>query len=139
MSGYHIDDSEVRELYRDLSDAPGRIQRSAHKVLRRGAVEIKKGMRADFIAAEFSGGHRGTYHPHIPRAINFDEIGPWTYEIGVDKNGPQGGLGNILAFGTGHNGPIVDHTAALRRETPNVLREFGLAGEDAVLGKGGGH
>lgn len=132
--GTHIDDHEVVEMYRDLSKAPGRIQRRAPDVLRKGAVQIKKGMRADFAASMFSGGHRGTYHPRTHMAINFDRLSRYEYEIGVDKGG-SGSLGNILAFGAGaHSGPIVDHTAALRRETPEVLRHFGELGEEAVFG-----
>lgn len=130
----HVDDTQVKELYKDLRGAPGRMQRRAPKVLRRGAVEIKKGMRHDFVESQFSGHHRGTYHPDIHRAINFDQKGLLDFEIGVDKDGPQGGLGNILAFGTSHNGAIVDHTAALWREAPEVEKHLGEAAEESVLG-----
>lgn len=130
----HVEDREVKELYRDLIEAPGRVQRRVPGVMRKGAVQIKRGMRRDFIESQFSGGHRGTYHPHIHKAINFDRISDG-YEIGVDKHqGHQGDLGNILAFGTSHNAPIVDHTAAMYRELPNILDHLGEVAEESVLG-----
>ena len=134
MARVSIDTRDVRDLYRDLSKAPGRIQRKADGVLKKGAVKIKSGMRREFRNVRGWRGHRG-YYPHIATAIGFDKIVDG-YEIGIDKNGDQGGLGNILAFGTSNNAPVVDHTAALRRETPHVLRELGEAAEESVLGEG---
>lgn len=124
--GVHFDTTEVDRLAADISRAPGRMQRAAPRVLLASAKRIKTGMRRDFR------GHR--YAPHIPRAVEYDRIGPMEYEIGVDKQGPQGGLGNILAYGTSNNAPVVDHTASLRRDIPKLTSDFGDAAEDSVLG-----
>lgn len=134
MIGDGVDSHEVKELALDLAKAPGRIQRRVPAVLRKGAVEVKKGMRHDFRDKPISkAGHRG-YYPHLLRAIGYDELTPYDYEIGIDKNAHQGALGNIIAFGTAHNGPEVDHTAALRREAPAIERHLADTAEESVLG-----
>lgn len=124
------DFSEVKELVRDLETAGHRVDGEMRSIMKRGAVEIKKGMRKDFRGHE--------YLPGVPFAINFDGGGfggDIEYEIGVDKRGDQGELGNILAYGDGVHGPHVDHTASLRREAPIVERLIAEAGEDAPLGR----
>lgn len=123
--GVHIDTSEVDRLAVDLSEAPERLHRDVRKILEVGANKIKKGMRRDFT------GH--SHAPYIPAAIGYDQIGEFAYEIGVDKHGPQGGLGNILAFGTSNNAPVVDHTAALTKETPVIVEKLADAAEKDVL------
>lgn len=110
-------------LVADLGKAGRKATLQARAVLQRGAVEVKKGMAADF-----------TGHAHaaaIPRAIGYDVRG-LEFEVGVDKDGPQGGLGNLLAFGSSKNAAVVDHTAALRRELPAIERFLADAGEDAL-------
>lgn len=116
-------DAELGRLIADLGAAGGKVTTGAIGVMTKAAVNIKKGMQADF------SGHR--HAPAIPRAINFDQRG-LSIEVGVDKAGPQGGLGNLLAFGSSKNAAVVDHTAALRRELPNVEKYLGDLGEKAL-------
>lgn len=88
------------------------------KVIEVGANKIKRQMRVDFT------GHR--YAPLIPDAIGYDIEG-LTATIGVDKDGPQGGLGNILAYGTSNNAPVVDITASLLAEAPHAQTALSAA------------
>lgn len=127
MSRIEFDTSELKRLAVDLSQAPGRIQRKAPKVMHRAAFEVKKGMRHD------ASGHR--YLRQFDYRVNYDRLDAigLAYEVGFDKIG-QGKLANIIVFGSINNAPVFDHTAALRRETPNIVRHLGVAGEDSVLG-----
>lgn len=118
-----MDTSELDRLAVNLGDAGFRATQGARKVIERAAMKVKAGMAQDFT------GH--AHAPAIPRAINYTIRG-LNVEIGVDKDGPQGGLGNILAFGTSKNAAVVDHTAALRRELPNVEEWLAKAGTDAL-------
>lgn len=120
---FTMDTSQLDQLAVDLGGAGFRATEGARKVIERAAAKIKDGMRQDFT------GHR--HAPRIPRAINYTIRG-LNVEVGVDKDGPQGGLGNILAFGTSKNAAVVDHTAALRRELPNVEEWLAKAGTDAL-------
>ncbi|WP_232676678.1 hypothetical protein [Nocardioides sp. R-C-SC26] len=98
--------------------------------MKRSALGVKRGMQADF------SGHR--YAGATPGSLEFEAAGtPLDYRIGeLDSAGPQWGLAAILAFGTSNNAPVVDHTAALYRELPQVEHHLGNAGEDAVFGGG---
>ena len=118
-----IDASQVDRLAADLGQAGRKATLQATAVIAKGALNIKNGMKADFT------GHR--YAPRIPAAINYDLRG-LSAEIGVDKRGPQGGLGNILAFGTSKNAAVVDHTRALRAEVPNIEKFLGEIGVKAL-------
>lgn len=110
-------------LVADLGKAGRRATLDAAKVMTKGAVKVRDGMREDFT------GHR--HAPAIPRAVSYSVLG-LSFEVGVDKNGPQGGLGNLLAFGSSKNAAVVDHTAALRREMPAIERYLADVAEDAL-------
>lgn len=118
-----IDASEVAALAVDLGKAGRKATLAATKVVAKGAHNVAENMRQDFT------GH--SHAPHIPRAVNYDVRG-LSFEVGVDKSGPQGGLGNILAFGTSKNAPVVDHTASLRRELPNLEKYLADIGVDSL-------
>ena len=118
-----FDTSAVDRLAVDLGQAGAKVVASAGAVLLKSALEIERGMKEDFT------GHG--HAPLIPRAINHTVRG-LSAEIGVDKRGPQGGLGNILAFGTSKNAAVVDHTAALRRELPLIEKFLGQLGADSL-------
>lgn len=125
--GVRIDTSQIDELAVDLSRAPERMKRAAGKTMKRSALEIKKKMRQDF------SGHR--YARAVPFSLEFQPRGGLRYEIGeLDSAGPQWGLAAILAFGTSNNTPVVDHTAALRREAPVMMRHLLDGGVDSVFG-----
>lgn len=123
--GVHFDTSEVDRLAVDLTRADGRLRTRVGGALFVAANKIKKGMRRD------ASGHR--YLPELGRHVSYDKRGQFEYEIGIDKTG-QGRLGNIAAYGTSNNAPVFDHTAALRRETPILVRKLGEAAQDSVLG-----
>ena len=120
---FEIDASEVDLLAVSLGKAGRKVALDSAKVIAKGAGKVAEGMRKDF------SGHG--HAPAIPRAINYDVRG-LDFEVGVDKRGPQGGLGNILAFGTSKNAAVVDHTASLRRELPEIEKWLGDVGERAV-------
>jgi hypothetical protein len=124
------DDHELRNLEIDLSEAPGRAQRGASATLAKGGRKINKGMRVD------ASGHR--YLPHLADAVSNEFVDPLTQEIGLGPNHNQGSLAHIIAYGSVNNAPVYDHTAALRRETPGIEKDFADMLEEATLGKGGG-
>lgn len=127
--GVHFDTSQVDRLAVDLSEAPRRIQRTAHRTMERSALEIKRKMKDDF------SGHK--YAPRVQLSLEYQRVDDngLVYDIGeLDSEGPQWGLAAILAFGTSNNAPMVDHTAALRRETPAMVYHLGGDAEGAVLG-----
>lgn len=95
--------------------------------MKKSALEVKRGMQRDF------SGH--SYAPRVKYSLEFQSLGGNAYEIGeLDSSGPQWGIAAILAFGTSNNAPVVDHTAALRRETPKMLDYLGRDAEGAVFG-----
>lgn len=121
-----FDSREVNQLAIDLSKAPGRIQRSAPKTLRKGAFDVKQRLRRD------ASGH--AYLPGLAAKAAYTEFTPLSYEIGFDKGG-QGSLANVAVYGTSNNAPIMSSPADhLRLELPTIMRYLGDDGEDAVLG-----
>lgn len=107
----------------DLGRAGRKATIDAMKVMAVAAVKIRDGMRQDFT------GHRNA--PAIPRAVDYTVRG-LSIEVGVNKNGPQGGLGNLLAFGSSKNAAVVDHTAAMRRELPALERYLADVAEKSL-------
>jgi hypothetical protein len=124
------DAGELRNLEVDLREAPGRAQRGARVVLANGGRRIDRGMKAD------ARGHR--YLPHLPDAVSHEFIAPLEVEIGLGPDGSQGSLAHIIAYGSVNNAPVYDHTAALRRATPRIEKDFADMLEKATLGAGGG-
>ncbi|WP_416976717.1 hypothetical protein [Streptomyces sp. T028] len=90
-----------------------RAQVQATAVVRRGALNVKNGWRANATAT--AGQHARLY----PSSISFD-MRPHprgaSAEIGPDKGKPQGALGNLLEFGSVHNPPHMDGARALAAE-----------------------
>lgn len=135
---FTIDDSELAQLEADLRGAPGRVQRALPKTIMAGAKVVDREMRID------AAGHKGNwfgwpgteYVTPTPRVshelIKWDEA-----EIGIENKG-VGKLFHIIAYGSVNNEPVYDHTAALTRSTPPIVREFADMLEDATLGAGGG-
>lgn len=101
------------KLDRVVSEVPG----EAAKVVEKGALNIKNGMRrrASGIA----------HAPAYPSAVTYDTSngfrGPEA-EIGPDKNKRQGALGNILNYGTVKNAPIPHVEPAADEELPRFER-----------------
>jgi len=128
MTGVMLDDNgELRNLEIDLRGARLRIQRAAPKTLRKAGEIIDAGMRVD------ASGHR--YLPKLAAAVSHEMRGEWEVEIGLSpKAGTQGSLAHIIVYGSVNNLPVYDHTAALRRSTPEILEMFADAAEESVLG-----
>lgn len=117
----------LADLTTDLETAGPKAVVGARRVLQKAALNIKTGMREDF------SGHR--YAPLIANAVTYDtRLLPSgaEAEIGIDKSRPQGGLGNLLAFGSSKNAAVVDHTAALRRELPALERYLADVAEKSL-------
>jgi hypothetical protein len=126
VSKIEFDASEVRSLALDLSKAPGRIQRSAPKVLEVGAFKTKRNLQRMASGHRFLGG--------LDSAVAYDALTPLHYEIGFDKGG-VGSLANVAVYGTSNNAPVMGTPMdALRLELPSIMRHLSDEGEDAVLG-----
>jgi hypothetical protein len=108
-----INFAEVSRLATALATLPERAALGARAVVQRGALNIKMDWK-----------QRWAGHPHfpsLPAAITYDtrQAGPVIdAEIGVVKSRRQGGLGNIIEFGTRKNSPIPGGLPALQAELP---------------------
>lgn len=114
-----IDDSELRTLAVDLGRASVEVFKEAEATTKKAAHNVKETMRAD---AESSG-----HYQHFSRSITYDRamaVGQIAYEVGPDKGGPQGALGNILYFGTSKNGAVLDVEVGMRKEAPEFERRM---------------
>lgn len=127
MSNVHWEHEQVDTLAIDLTDAPGRIQRKAPKVLEVGAFKTKRNLK------RMASGHK--YLPGLDGAVSYDRISDLEYEIGFDKRG-QGNLANIAVYGSVNNAPIMGSPSdALRIELPSIVENLADAAEDSVLGE----
>ena len=107
--------SGLDELARDLHRAAKEAREAARKVVKRGAVNVKRDWRSN--ATRSAGRHARRY----PHSIGFDITAGTAAiiaEIGPDKDLPQGPLGNLLEFGSTNNPPHNDGGRALRAEEP---------------------
>jgi hypothetical protein len=103
----------VREMEGVLEGAGKAALPEGRKVVARGALNMKKGMRRRV---------QGIGHaPAYPSSITYDiETKGLTVEaeVGPDKARRQGALGNILNYGTLNNAPIPHVEPALADEQP---------------------
>lgn len=117
--------SGLDELSRDLHRAAKEAREAARKVVKRGAVNVKRDWRSN--ATRSAGRHARRY----PYSIGFDitaGTAAIVAEIGPDKAAVQGPLGNLLEFGSTNNPPHNDGGRALRAEEPR----FHAAMEKAI-------
>lgn len=108
-----------------------RAQVQAQAVVRRGALNVKNGWRANATAT--AGRHARLY----PSSISFDMRPHPTgasAEIGPDKGRPQGPLGNLLEFGSVNNPPHMDGARALAAEEAAFVAHVAAIG--ATMGRG---
>lgn len=115
------DASELRSFSRDLGTAATLAAPLVRAVVMKGAVNIKKTMRADMQAS--------THFKAVSRSIGFDEVttvGGVAADIGP-RSGPgePGNLANIAYFGTSRGGGTV-------RDPQEVLDEEALRFEKAL-------
>ena len=118
-----VDASQLGRLSADLTRAGTRVQQAAFDVVKKVAGQVKK----DAVANATGIGHA----PHYPRSISYTiyphGLRTIEAEIGPDKNGPQGALGNILEFGTSKNAPIPHLQPALDANQARFERLLQLA------------
>lgn len=85
----------------DLDKAVGKVVIGTYGIVDRAALRMKTESRQ--LAAAI-GSHVTSYPQSITYDIAYVGAGVQA-EIGPDKSGPQGALGNILQYGTSNNGP----------------------------------
>ncbi|WP_409186721.1 hypothetical protein F9C11_21770 [Amycolatopsis sp. VS8301801F10] len=120
-----VDMSQVDQLARDLEAVPEETLPKFKKVVAKGAVNVKNGMRAD------AQGHP-TFR-HFPRSITYDTTDQGLgAEIGPDKNLIQGALGNLLFFGSSKNAPVLDINGPLNKEAPRFADAIADVAEDIL-------
>lgn len=120
-----VDWSQVEALADELELDADTFRKKVPPVVRKGAVNIKNGLRAD--AAN------GGSYKHFNRSISYDEInGGLGAEIGPDKSLIQGALGNILYFGTSKNAPVLNLEGPLNQETPRFENALADIAEDIL-------
>ncbi|HKS46348.1 MAG TPA: hypothetical protein VJT49_14805 [Amycolatopsis sp.] len=112
------------QLAADLEGVPEETRPRFRKVVERGALNIKNGMRAD------ASGHRKFIH--FPRSISYDMTGDLEAEIGPDKALIQGALGNLLYFGTSRTAGVLDINGPLNREVPRMMDAIADVAEDIL-------
>lgn len=119
-----VDTSELDALADDLDEIPAEKRPEFRKVVERGALNIKNGLRDD------ARGH--PRYRHFPTSISYDMVGELSAEIGPDKARVQGALGNILYFGTSKNGPQLNFEGPLHRETQRFEDHIADVAEDIL-------
>ncbi|MGW4803002.1 hypothetical protein [Kitasatospora sp. NPDC004272] len=120
----------LRALAEALGRAGAEADRRAEQVVARGALNVKNAWRAN--AAATAGRHARLY----PLSISYDiTVRPGhgtSAEIGPDKAGPQGALGNLLEFGSARNPPHNDGGRALLAEAPRFAAAVEALGEELL-------
>lgn len=105
----------LNELVRDLTEAPGKVQRRAPLVITEGARMVQTKWRQE---AGFS-----RHAPYYPASITFElrwKGSALEAEIGPDKALPQGALGNLIEYGSANNPPHGNDVASLAEAAPKV-------------------
>jgi hypothetical protein len=119
-----VDTHELDALADDLDEIPAEKRPQFSKVVEKGALNIKNGLRAD-----------ATGHPtyrYFPTSISYDMTGEFSAEIGPDKERVQGALGNIIYFGTSKSAPQLNLEGPLSREIPRFEDAIADVAEDIL-------
>lgn len=112
-----FDTSQLRDLATRLDRASGEVGREVVKVIKRGALNLRRDMRDEASGSEYFSGVPAsiTYETFFDRDSFEAEIGP---EIGKG----QGSLAFLAYEGTHTGGPVFpDPALALAREVPKVM------------------
>ena len=123
------DISGLNELVADLSAAPLHAKIAARSVVQKGCLNIKQD------AQRLISGLR--HAPLYPSSITYEteEKGNGNMEgvVGPDKSlpGRQGGLGNILEYGTAKNPPLAHLGPALDLEGPRFMKAIEKLADEA--------
>jgi hypothetical protein len=122
-----LDVTDLHALTRDLGNAAQHIERDVTAVVSRGALNIKRD------AVRLISGHPRS--KHYPLTIGYDittDSDGILAEIGPDKDRRQGGLGNILEYGTSKNAPLPHLGPALLAEEPRFAAAMETVASDAL-------
>ncbi|WP_051790992.1 hypothetical protein [Amycolatopsis jejuensis] len=120
-----VDMSQVDKLADDLEAIPADITPKLKRVVAKGAVNVKNGMRAD---AE---GH-ATFK-HFPRSISYDTTDDGLGAvIGPDKNLIQGALGNLIYFGRSNTPGVLNINKSIDKEAPRFADALADVAEDIL-------
>lgn len=106
----------LTHLVADLNRASVTAGAAAHKVVTKGALNIKKDwqQRASGLA----------HAPLYPASITYEtriKGGAVEALIGPDKSRPQGALGNLITYGSVNNPPTGDDIAVIEAEAPRFV------------------
>lgn len=138
----HIDDTELRELIRDIDGVPRRAMKAAEAAAKRGVQNMKNDMVEEAKASDSFG--------QLAYTISYDErhtLRGVEYELGPDKdrtvaprrarrfrrgdpNRPNkpGALANLAYFGGANGGGgHLDFDGPIERELPNLEKHLGDA------------
>lgn len=120
---------DMHGLIADLSRAPFRIKPYVRVAVEVGAFNVKRD------AVQFASGIG--HAPNYPRSISYEVDATATgvgADIGPENDGPQGGLGAILEYGSPTSAPHPHLGPALDREGPKFAEAVGVAGLSAITG-----
>lgn len=120
------DSSELRAFAADLRHMPEALNRHAHEIVERGALNIKNAMVKDMSAS--------THFKAVASTISYDvRVGGWgdtaaiEAEIGPDRSrGEAAPLANIAYFGSsrGGGGTVRDPQSALDAERDEFIAQL---------------
>lgn len=124
---------DVDRLARDLGRVPAEAVPAVYAAVKRGAHNVK---------TDASERISGLAHaPHYPRSISYDMLplaamrGRISAVVGPDaRRDLQGGLGNILEYGTSNNPPRPHLAPALDAEGPAFAAAVVAAARQALPG-----
>lgn len=124
MSGFSIDDSELRTLAADLTAAGDAATPAIRRALDESGGRIRSAMKADAAKSR---------HFRFAKDISMGSTGDLEREIGAEKGG-AGSLAHIAYFGgaNGGGGTVRDPQQALDDEAPNFEDALGDVAEDIL-------
>jgi hypothetical protein len=123
----------LKELAADLQKAADEVEERGKRIVGQGCNNIKKQAQRTIRAAS----HRG-YLPHYPRALGYEVRsggGSIIGVVGADPAKLQGGLGDLLEYGSQNNAPIPHTNPALDAEVPRFERYVAELGESLIAGQ----
>lgn len=127
-----MSDETLDQLVDDLHKAASHVLDQAEKVVKKTAVQVKKGWIANAKQSVAGAGHARAY----PYSITFDDPvrgpGHVEVEVGPDKDRPQGALGNLIEYGSRNNPPHWDGKRAADAEAPNFEKYLADMGQAIV-------
>lgn len=115
------------ELIAALDKAGKTLPEAVRGVVQKGALNIKRDWQERWSGLKHA--------PALASAVTYDTkvaAAGASAEIGPDKGRRQGALGNLLEFGSVHNGPRPGGLPALEAEAPRFEKALGDLAEKAL-------